>query len=114
MFIAPSTLAYAQARHHDLEREADRARLLRAARAALRACRDDGDDATCCPPGCCEARGRRAPAADAGASPRSARGALCRPAVPRGAGGLAALLVRAVVGAVGRARTSCPRPCAAA
>jgi hypothetical protein len=124
MFITPSTLAYARARHLDLEREADQERLLRAARAAQRACCGDVADETCCAPGCCDEPGCCVQGPDdcAGSSPRGARDAAGSPAWRRRAGGVAALLLRAVrtlrpaaaTRCASAAATRCAPSCAAA
>jgi hypothetical protein len=98
MLITPTTLAYAHARRHDLEREADHARLLRAARAALRACCGDSADEPRCAPGCCDEPGccDRATTDDAPSSACSARGAGRRPARRPRAGGIVASFLRTV------------------
>jgi hypothetical protein len=108
MFIAPSTLAYARARHRDLEREADHERLLRAARAALRACCGDVADETCCAPGCCDEPGCCVGGPEhCVASPSGARDAARSSAWRRRAGGVAALLLRAVRSLRPSAATRC-------
>ena len=60
MLTTLHSLTYAHARQQEFEREAAHERLLREARAALRACCSDEDDETCCPPGNCDEPARSA------------------------------------------------------